>query len=81
MEAKSKPIADSSEWHWWLLVAFIAVLVAGAASITIWRNYHQLQNKVLHLRTPPDGVMQKYSDALRISTQFFDVQRCNYKSL
>ncbi|CAH1437190.1 unnamed protein product [Lactuca virosa] len=75
MEAKSKPIADSSEWHSWLLVAFIAVLVAGAASITIWRHYHQLQNKVLHLRTPPDGVMQKYSDALRISTQFFDVQK------
>jgi len=82
MEAKVKSRHDdSSDWHWWLLVAAITVLVAGAASITIWRNSHQLKNKVPPLRRPPKGVIQKYSDALRISTQFFDVQRCNYKSL
>ncbi|MFS7955059.1 putative cellulase [Helianthus anomalus] len=75
MESKTKSTSDSSEWHLWLLVAAIAVLVVGAASITIWRDLHELQHKVPRIRRPLGGVMEKYSDALRISTQFFDVQK------
>ncbi|GJY10491.1 endoglucanase 24-like protein [Tanacetum coccineum] len=75
MEAKKKSIDDSSDWHWWCFVAVIAVLVVGAASITIWRSFHELPNKVLHVRRPSNGVTQRYSDALGISTQFFDVQK------
>ncbi|KAI3747716.1 hypothetical protein L6452_10314 [Arctium lappa] len=75
MEAKTKSKSDSTEWHWWLLVAVIAVLVAGAVYITVWRDFHDLQNKLPPIRRPHGGVTQKYSDALRISTQFFDVQR------
>ncbi|XP_071707789.1 endoglucanase 24-like [Rutidosis leptorrhynchoides] len=75
MEAKPKREDDSSEWYWWLLVATITILVAGAASITIWRDFHELQNRVPRIRMPPKGVTQKYSDALRIATQFFDVQK------
>lgn len=80
MEAKYKSKHDSSEWHWWLMVATIAVLVVIAASITIWRDLHELQNKVSGVRMPPNGVAQNYSDALHIAMQFFDVQRCNLKS-
>lgn len=81
MEAKTKSeFDDSNEWHWWLLVTVIVGLVVGAASITIWRDFHELQNKVPKVRRPPVGVTQKYSDALHISTQFFDVQKCNLKS-
>ncbi|KAK9071438.1 hypothetical protein SSX86_010007 [Deinandra increscens subsp. villosa] len=77
MEPKStKSTFDSEEWQWWLLVAVMVVLVTGAASITIWNNFHELDRHKAHpIRRPPGGVTQKYSDALRISTQFFDVQK------
>ncbi|XP_076952594.1 endoglucanase 24-like [Bidens hawaiensis] len=76
METKTKSTSDSSDqWHVWLLVAAMVVLVAGAAFITIWRNFHDLQDNVHRIRRPPYGVILKYRDALRISTQFFDVQK------
>lgn len=80
MEVKAKSMSDSGEWHWWLLVAAIAVLLTGAATITIRRNFHELPNKVPPIRRPPDGVTQKYREALHISTRFFDVQKCNQPS-
>ncbi|KAJ9540942.1 hypothetical protein OSB04_027448 [Centaurea solstitialis] len=74
-KSKSKSKSESTEWYWWLLVAVIAVLLAGAVYATVWRNFHDLQNKLPPIRRPPRGVTKKYSDALGISTQFFDVQK------
>ncbi|KAD5960812.1 hypothetical protein E3N88_12284 [Mikania micrantha] len=75
MEAKTKSTSDSDEWHWWLLVAAMVVLVTGAAYVTMWRNFHEHRHEVPQIRRPPEGFVQKYSEALRVSTQFFDVQK------
>ncbi|XP_011100152.2 endoglucanase 24-like [Sesamum indicum] len=61
-------------WGWWLLVLAIATLVIAASYITLGRNFGHLNVLFHHSRRHP-GVVEKYSDALAIALQFFDVQK------
>lgn len=73
-EAKPK---DKEGWFWWAVVLVIAALLIVASSITLWKKFGHFHWKGSHSHGGHGPIVDKYSDALNIAMQFFDVQRCN----
>ncbi|KAI3989492.1 hypothetical protein MKX01_022767, partial [Papaver californicum] len=65
--------SKSKGWCCWIVVLLIAALVVTAAVITIRKKVHK--NKPLPVPGPPGSIQKKYSDALAVAMQFFDVQK------
>ncbi|KAL2520399.1 Endoglucanase 10 [Forsythia ovata] len=65
---------QSKGWWWWFLVLVLAALVLCASSISIWKNFHQLE---IFRRAPKHSqvIVDKYANALSLSVQFFNVQK------
>lgn len=61
----------------WFLVLVILALVVGAVVYTIKKKSGH-SNKPAPVPGPPGAIEKKYSDALKIAMQFFDVQKCTF---
>ncbi|KAM7259634.1 hypothetical protein ACFE04_015375 [Oxalis oulophora] len=60
----------------WLLVAVILALIAGAIFLTLRKKFgHNDDGGVEPVPGPPGAIDKKYSDALNVAVQFFDVQK------
>lgn len=62
----------------WLLV----LIVLGVIAFAIWMVIHEKirssdKDSAAPVPGSPGAINQKYSDALKIALQFFDVQKCN----
>ncbi|KAL8172103.1 hypothetical protein V2J09_023907 [Rumex salicifolius] len=59
-------------WGWLLVLVVVAALVAGIVVYVRTKNHHDEADAV---PGPPGAIDTKYSDALKIALQFFDVQK------
>uniref|UniRef100_A0A2P2IPS7 Endoglucanase n=1 Tax=Rhizophora mucronata TaxID=61149 RepID=A0A2P2IPS7_RHIMU len=58
----------------WFLVAVLLALVVGAIVYTVKKKAHKSEGAA-PVPGPPGAVEKKYSDALKIAVQFFDIQK------
>ncbi|ERN02466.1 hypothetical protein AMTR_s02769p00008890, partial [Amborella trichopoda] len=65
----------SKGWLWWLITIAIAALIITAAVFTLSRKKGKSQKGPLPVPGPPGAISAKYSEALKVSLQFFDVQK------
>ncbi|PKI77425.1 hypothetical protein CRG98_002198 [Punica granatum] len=65
----------SRGWCGWFLVAVVLALVAGAIVITVRKRSSHGGDEAEPAPGPPGAPDKKYSDALKIAMQFFDVQK------
>jgi len=61
---------------WWLTVSMIAVLVVGAAVLSLITKFEVGHSDSAQLTSHPTNVDHKYASALQLALQFFDVQKC-----
>lgn len=61
-------------WFGWSLVLVILALIVGAIVITIKKKTSH-SGEAPPVPGPPGAVVKKYSDALKVAMQFFDVQK------
>ncbi|PIA55518.1 hypothetical protein AQUCO_00700072v1 [Aquilegia coerulea] len=59
----------------WLFIILIAAAVVAAAVITIKNKNDKSHPKAPPVPGPPGAITQKYADALKAATQFFNVQK------
>uniref|UniRef100_A0A7N0T0X6 Endoglucanase n=1 Tax=Kalanchoe fedtschenkoi TaxID=63787 RepID=A0A7N0T0X6_KALFE len=74
MVEKGREVADGARWEnrcWLFLVMVMTVFVALAAGLTLWPYV----NSHLTHSEGSDKVDEKYSKALKITNQFFDIQK------
>lgn len=57
----------------WLIVLVVAALVVTAAVIAIKKKTHH--SEASPVPGPPGAVVQKYSNALSVALQFFQIQK------
>jgi|UniRef100_A0A2N9EDT0 hypothetical protein len=69
MEEKSK----SKGWCSWLIVVVVLAVIAAAMVLTLKKTKHS--DAAAPVPGPPGAAVKKYSDALKIAMQFFDVQK------
>ncbi|KAJ6802319.1 endoglucanase 24-like isoform X1 [Iris pallida] len=64
-------------WCGWVIVAVVAALVATAAVIAVKKKHHRSSSGggLGPVPGPPGAVTAKYSDALSVALQFFQVQK------
>ncbi|GKU90083.1 hypothetical protein SLEP1_g4125 [Rubroshorea leprosula] len=67
--------SGSRGWWGWLLVVVILALVVGAVVYTIKRKISHSNGGAAPVPGPPGAIDKKYSEALKIAMQFFDVQK------
>ncbi|CAN6463570.1 unnamed protein product [Victoria cruziana] len=60
---------------WWLIALAIAALVVAAAVFTIGHSRKKSRSGTLPVPGPPGALSEKYSEALGVALQFFDVQK------
>ncbi|OVA12644.1 Glycoside hydrolase [Macleaya cordata] len=65
--------SKSRGWCCWLVVILIAALVVTAIVLTIRKKSHH--PKPSPVPGPPGSIEKKYSDALAVAMQFFDIQK------
>ena len=65
-------------WCGWFLVLVILAFIAGAIVLTIKKKQsgHSGSDEAAPIPGPPGAITQKYSDALKVAMQFFDIQKC-----
>lgn len=65
-------------WFGWILVLIVLAAIVFAIWIAIHEKY-QSSDKDMAAPVPgsPGAINQKYSNALKLALQFFDVQKCN----
>lgn len=77
MGAKSR-----SKGCWaWLLVLVVLALVVTAIVVAIVKKKSNSSDDDGPVPGPPGAITQKYSDALKLAVQFFDIQKCTLGSL
>lgn len=67
----------SRRWFRWIIV----LIVLGVVAFGIWMIIHKKnqssdKDSAAPVPGPPGAINQKYSDALKLALQFFDVQKC-----
>ncbi|XP_059460499.1 endoglucanase 10 [Corylus avellana] len=65
---------SSKGWCGWFLVLVILAVVVAAVVVTIKKKTSH-SDKAPPVPGPPGATVKKYSDALKVSMQFFDVQK------
>lgn len=60
----------------WFVVLLILAVVAAAVVITIKKKSGGGGGGAEPVPGPPGAITQKYSNALKLAVQFFDVQKC-----
>ncbi|EEF31649.1 endo-1,4-beta-glucanase, putative [Ricinus communis] len=58
-------------WGWWLSVLVIGAIVVTACGLTILKSFNHFKKSSGYHR----AIVKKYSDALEVSLQFFDIQK------
>lgn len=67
------PRKKSGGWCGWMLVLVVLAVIAAAIAVAIRMKVHP--SRAPPVPGPPGAIVSKYSDALKIATQFFDVQK------
>lgn len=63
----------------WLIVLIVLGVIAFAIWIVIHKkNQDSDSGSAAPVPGPPGAINKKYSDALKVAIQFFDVQKCNF---
>lgn len=67
----------SGGWCGWLLVLLILAVVAAAVVVTVKKRsgHGGGGDEAAPVPGPPGAVQKKYADALKLATQFFDIQK------
>jgi hypothetical protein len=61
----------------WFIVAVILALIIGAIVYTVKKKSEKSEGPA-PIPGPPGATDKKYADALKIATQFFDIQKCKF---
>ena len=61
-------------WGWFLVFLVVAAIVAGL--VVAFRSKFHHSEGAPPVPGPPGAVVTKYSDALKLAMQFFDIQKC-----
>ncbi|XP_043708173.1 endoglucanase 24-like [Telopea speciosissima] len=59
----------------WFILFVIVAVIAGAVALILVKKSHHSKGHVSPVAGPPGAIGKKYADALKISLQFFDVQK------
>ncbi|MED6208907.1 hypothetical protein PIB30_049544 [Stylosanthes scabra] len=60
---------------WWITVSIIGIVVVGAGVLLLLKKLHHHGSSPQTLSPVPTNIVQKYSSALELSLQFFDIQK------
>lgn len=78
MEERAEKAAQkgskTERWCWRLILLVTVSLVATMAALTLLKYFKHSNSSRVSGR--PGPVVQKYSEALQLSMQFFDIQKC-----
>lgn len=77
MEEKSR----SRGWCGWFVAFIVLAAVALAVFFTIRQKQHKSDSGAAPVPGPPGAVAKKYADALKVATQFLEIQKCTFSSL
>lgn len=69
--------SKSKGWCGWFIVLVVAAVVAVAVVLFI-RKKSDHSDEPAPVPGPPGAIEKKYSDALKLAVQFFDVQKCTF---
>lgn len=61
----------------WFLVIIVASAIVAGIVIAVRSKFHH-SDKAEPVPGPPGAIVTKYSDALKLALQFFDVQKCKF---
>lgn len=64
---------------WFLVIIVLAAIVAGI--VIAFRSKFHHSDKPEPVPGPPGAIVTKYSDALKLAMQFFDVQKCEFSMI
>ncbi|KAL5706537.1 cellulase [Ranunculus cassubicifolius] len=62
-------------WCGWFVVLLVIAVILTALALTVWKKKSSNHGGAAPVPGPPGAIDSKYSDALKIAMQFFDVQK------
>lgn len=78
MGAKSR---SKGCWAWLLVLVVLALVVTAIVVAIVKKKSNSSDDDDGPVPGPPGAITQKYSDALKLAVQFFDIQKCKLGSL
>lgn len=70
----------SRGWCGWFLAFIVLGAVAFAIFYTVRSKTHKSDSGPAPVPGPPGAIAKKYADALKVATQFLDIQKCTFPS-
>ncbi|XP_050367176.1 endoglucanase 10 isoform X2 [Argentina anserina] len=72
----AKQDSKGCKWLSWFIVFAVVAIIAGAvAFVLVKKKQNESDNEAAPVPGAPGAVVDKYSDALKIAMQFFDIQK------
>lgn len=69
---------SSGGWCGWFLAFIVLAAVALAVFFTVRSKMHNSDSGPAPVPGPPGAIAKKYADALKVATQFLDIQKCTF---